>query len=213
MASYRQVICYAHRGARAYAPENTLLAFATAFDVGADAVECDVQLSRDRYPVVIHDVTVDRTTNGRGPVRMKTLAQLRDLDAGVIKRLPQRIPLVEEVLELVRHRERQINLEVKGDSPAESVATAGAIEPLLLDLPADFRSRVLVSSFELPAIARLKERLPWLRVGVLYGNQWRDQDLVAPALALGAEAIHPEVSLLTQECVTQAHQARLRVNV
>ena len=213
MAEFHRVICYAHRGARAHAPENTLLAFSTAFDVGADGIECDVQLTRDQRLVVIHDRAVNRTTNGRGPVCMKTLAQLRDLDAGWSWRLPQRIPLLEEVLQLVQRRGGCINLEVKGDTPKESIVTAKSILPLLEELPEQTRSRVLVSSFEHSVVALLIEQLPWLRVGVLYGNQWRGHDLVAPALALGAEAIHPEVSLLTEECVAEAHEASLQVNV
>jgi glycerophosphoryl diester phosphodiesterase len=209
----RPVVCYAHRGARAYAPENTLLAFAMAFDIGADAIECDVALSSDRYPVVIHDATLDRTTNGGGPVHIRTLAELRSLDVGWIRHPPERIPLLEEVLELVKCRNGQINLEVKGSSLPESLATAETIHPLLEGLEDDFRGRIVVSSFEHSTIALLKERLPWLRIGVLYGSQWRDQDLIAPALTLGAEAIHPEVGLLTKEMVARAHQAQLRVNV
>jgi glycerophosphoryl diester phosphodiesterase len=209
----RQVVCYAHRGARAHAPENTLLAFAMAFDVGADAIECDVALSSDRHPIVIHDATLDRTTSGRGPVHMRTLAELRRLDVGWIRHPPERIPLLGEVLELVKCRNGQINLEVKGSSLPESLATVEAIQPLLEGLDDDFRDQIVVSSFEHRAIALLKERLPWLRIGVLYGGQWRDQDLVPPALTLGAEAIHPEVGLLTRELVEHAHQANLRVNV
>src|SRR5215469_12347519 len=158
----RQVVCYAHRGARAYAPENTLLAFAMAFDVGADAIECDVALSSDRCPIVIHDATLDRTTSGRGPVHLRTLAELRGMDVGWIRHPPERIPLLEEVLELVKCRNGQINLEVKGGSLPESLATAEATAPLLEGLAGDFRDRVLVSSFEHTAIALLKERLPWL---------------------------------------------------
>ena len=78
--SPRRVVCYAHRGARAHAPENTLLAFALAFDLGADAIECDVQRSRDGQLVIIHDGTVDRTTGGAGLVAEHTLAKLRALE-------------------------------------------------------------------------------------------------------------------------------------
>src|SRR5215469_17981281 len=94
-------VCFAHRGARGHAPENTLLAFDLAFDLGADAVECDVRRSRDGRLVVIHDDTVDLTTNGRGPVAGKSLAELRALHAGASRRIPQVIPELEEVLELV----------------------------------------------------------------------------------------------------------------
>ena len=206
-------VCFAHRGARGHAPENTLLAFALAFELGADAVECDVRRSRDGRLVVIHDDTLDRTTNGKGPVAGKSFAELRALDAGMNRRIPQFIPALEEVLELVRRKDGQINLEIKGHTFEESIATAVAMEPVLRALPEARRSRVLVSSFEHPAIAHLKERLPWLRLGALFGREWRGQDLVAPALALGAEAIHPEVGLLSEESVLAAHLAGLRVNV
>ena len=69
MRQRREVVCYAHRGARGHAPENTLLAFDLAFDLGADAIECDVQRSRDGELVIIHDGTVNRTTNGAGRLR------------------------------------------------------------------------------------------------------------------------------------------------
>src|SRR5438270_13229735 len=78
----RRVVCYAHRGARAYAPENTLLAFDLAFDVGADAIECDVQRSSDGQLVIVHDGTVNRTTNGAGLVARLSFEELRTLDAG-----------------------------------------------------------------------------------------------------------------------------------
>ena len=78
--SARPVI--AHRGASAYAPENTLAAFELAVTQGADALELDVRLSRDGAPVVLHDHTLDRTTNLAGPVRGRTLAELRQADAG-----------------------------------------------------------------------------------------------------------------------------------
>ena len=86
------VACFAHRGARGHAPENTLLAFDLAFDLGADAVECDVRRSRDGHLVVIHDDTLNRTTNGTGSVAGKSFAELRALDAGVSRRIPQAIP-------------------------------------------------------------------------------------------------------------------------
>lgn len=109
----------AHRGASDRYPENTLLAFEQALELGAEAVECDVHLSADGEVVVIHDPTVDRTTNGHGEVAAMTLEELRRLDAG-IRRHPrfagQRIPTLSEVLELVRGR-AQVFIELKGTSP------------------------------------------------------------------------------------------------
>ena len=209
-----RVVCYAHRGARAYAPENTLLAFELAFDLGAEAIECDVQRSRDGQLVIIHDGTVNRTANGSGLVARLSFGELRALDAGGSAHLPQRIPTLDETLTLVWRRGGSINLEIKGESVAESVATAEAVEPVLRGLDEGVRTRVLVSSFEHPAVQRLKERLPWLRVGALYGSRrWRRRDMLAPALEMGAEAIHPGAGLVTSDLVRRAHDAGLRVNV
>lgn len=213
-ANTRSAVCYAHRGARAYAPENTLLAFELAFDVGAEAIECDVQRSRDGQLVILHDGTVNRTTNGAGLVAQLSFEELRALDAGRAARLPQRIPTLDETLALVRRRGGSINLEIKGESVEESVATAEAVEPALRGLDEGFRARVLVSSFEHPAVRLLKERLPWLRVGALYGGRtWRRRDMLAPALDMGAEAIHPGAGLVTADLVRRAHDAGLGVNV
>lgn len=209
----RSPICFAHRGARAHAPENTLLAFALAFDLGADAIECDVQRSRDGQLVIIHDGTVDRTTNGTGHVSEQSLNELRGLDAGRKWRLPQRIPTLEETLALVWERGGSLNLEVKGESVEESVATARALEPVLREQRPAFRKRILVSSFEHPALQLLKERLPWLRVGALFGREWNRRDLIAPARELHAEAIHPALSLTTPALIHRTHAAGLRVNV
>ena len=140
-------------GARGHAPENTLLAFDLAFDLGADAIECDVQRSRDGELVIIHDGTVNRTTNGTGAVAALTFADLRALDAGRVWRIPQRIPTLAEMLELVWRRGGSLNLEIKGESVAESVGTAEAVAPVLHALEEPLRARLLVSSFEHPAVA------------------------------------------------------------
>ncbi len=210
----RRVLCYAHRGARAYLPENTLPAFHLGYALGADGVECDVQRTRDGRLVIMHDGTVNRTTDGVGPVAVYTLDALRALDAGGGKRIRAQVPTLEETLALARAWGGLLNLEIKGDSIPDSVATAEAVEPLLRALDDEMRARLLVSSFEHPAIQALKDRLPWLRIGALYSEQeWRGRDLIAPALALRAEAIHPGLGLVTPKLVRHAHEAHLRVNV
>ncbi len=205
-------ICYGHRGARGHAPENTLLAFALAFDLGADGIECDAQLSADGQLVIIHDGTVNRTTNGRGSVRSLSADALRQLDAGS----GQRIPTLEETLALTRGRRGLLNLELKAESDAEAMAAAMAVAARLTDLPEDdsLRANIIVSSFNLPAVEAIKRRLPWLRVGALYGGRaWTRQAMIERALALDAEAIHPHPRILTAETVHAAHEAGLRVNV
>jgi glycerophosphoryl diester phosphodiesterase len=210
----KPVTIYAHRGARGHAPENTLLAFSLAFDLGADAVEFDVQRSGDGELVVIHDDTVDRTTNGRGYVRETPFEKLRELNADVRWNTPQRIPTLTETLALVEARSGAMNLEVKADSREDALATAATLESMLADLNQPMRARILVSSFELDAVAWLKSRLPWLRVGALFtGSQWRKEDMVARALDIDAEAIHPNIRLVVPDLLERAHDAGLRVNI
>lgn len=108
----------AHRGSKGTRPENTLVAFQTALDDGADGIETDVQLSRDRQMIIMHDEQVDRTTNGTGLVRDHTLAQLKALDAGIHfdpAYAATRIPTLDEVIGLLQrnHFTGIFNLELK----------------------------------------------------------------------------------------------------
>jgi glycerophosphoryl diester phosphodiesterase len=143
-----------HRGAAAEEPENTLRGFRRALDVGAAAVELDVQVTKDGRLAVIHDETVDRTTNGRGRVQDFTLAELQKLDAGS----GERISALEEVVELLRGR-GQMLVELKHPESA----------PLLLRLCRENRlfEEVRAISFWHPTIKALKEEEPRLRTGVL----------------------------------------------
>ncbi len=208
------VMCYAHRGARGHAPENTLLAFEMAFDLGAEAIECDVQRTCDGQLVILHDGTVNRTTDGKGLVAALTLAQVRALNAGRRWGLVQRVPTLDETLHLVRARSGAINLEIKGENETEAIGTAEAVAPVLAAVESPLRERLLVSSFELSAVRLLKQRLPWLRVAALYGGrEWKPRNMITLAVEMGAEAIHPGVNLATADLIREAHEAGLRVNV
>ena len=103
-----------HRGASAYAPENTLAAFNLAFEQGADGIELDVTLTKDRVPVVIHDNQVDRTTDGHGDIRQMTFAEVQQLDAGCKfdQYRGERIPTLAQVLDTLGTRGK-IVLEIK----------------------------------------------------------------------------------------------------
>ena len=101
-----------HRGDSANYPENTMAAFRAAIAAGADMIETDVRLTRDGVPVLIHDRTVDRTTDGKGYVKDMTFAELRALNAGSTA-LPQTVPTLEELLELLHSSDVTLNLEVK----------------------------------------------------------------------------------------------------
>lgn len=143
-----------HRGAAADEPENTLRAFRRALDAGAAGVELDVQMTKDGRLAVIHDETVDRTTNGRGRVQDFTLAELQRLDAG----LGEHIPALEEVVELVRGR-GQLLVELKHPEAALALLRLRR-EGLLFE---DVRA----ISFWHPAIKALKEQERRLRTGAL----------------------------------------------
>lgn len=104
----------AHRGASAYEPENTLRSFKLAFDMKADMIELDVRMSKDRHLVVVHDSTVDRTTNGRGYVKDMTLEELKKLDAGK----GETIPTLEEVIE-VGAEKTKFAIEIKEQGTEE----------------------------------------------------------------------------------------------
>lgn len=118
-----------HRGAAAWAPENTLAGIAKAADLGLEWVEFDVKLSGDGHAVLFHDDTLDRTTDGTGPVAATGLTDLRRLDAGAWfdrRFAGERIPLLEEALELCRARGLRVNLEIK-PCPGRAADTARVV--------------------------------------------------------------------------------------
>jgi glycerophosphoryl diester phosphodiesterase len=213
--SYRRVpIVFGHRGASADAPENTLAAFALALRQGADGFELDVTLSADGVPVVIHDDTLDRTTNGAGPVRLQTVAELSRLEAGYPVRFDsrfsgERIPTLAEVFQAFAGR-ALINVELKRDrSPDRSLAarTVELIQTHRLE------HSVLVSSFRISNLRRVKALNQSIPVGLLYLDA-----RVAPLMrllagGLRAEAYHPAQKYASPRTVRWCHARRLRVNV
>src|SRR5512141_45573 len=126
LPAIRRPLLIGHRGYPARFPENTLAAFAGAMDAGCDMIELDVTLTADRRVVVIHDDTLDRTTSGTGPVRERTLAQIRALDAGswfAPRFAVERVPLLSEVVAATAGR-CMLNIEIKesaydADFPAD----------------------------------------------------------------------------------------------
>jgi glycerophosphoryl diester phosphodiesterase len=185
----------AHRGASGYEPENTLRAVRRALEMGVDAVEVDVRLSRDGVPVVIHDETVDRTTNGRGLVRSMSVEELRRLDAGK----GERIPLLSEVLE-----------EVKGRCVLfAELKEVDAAEPALkLVEAAGMLDSVLFISFEQEALAAVKRLAPRSHVGLIYA---KPSDGIVAAKHLGCEFVLPHYRLATEKAVAFAHRMGLLV--
>lgn len=157
----------AHRGASAVAPPNTLAAFERAAVLGADGIEFDVHLSVDGVPVVIHDFTVDGTTDGSGRVADMSLAQLKALDAGsrfAPAFVGERIPTLQEVLEAVGDR-LLLNVELKSLSLRDE-----GLERAVVDLIEQhgLSDNVLLSSFNPLSLRRAKRIAPHILAGLLY---------------------------------------------
>jgi glycerophosphoryl diester phosphodiesterase len=152
----------AHRGGPAYAPENTLAAFRNAIDIGVDRLEMDVQMTRDGALVIIHDETVDRTTNGNGPVAGLTLAELRALDAGN----GEKIPTFEEVIALAKAGGVALLPEIK--SPH---LYPGIEEKVLQAIAAaDYGEVTIIQSFDPNSIGRLHRLDGEVNLCQLYGQ-------------------------------------------
>lgn len=166
-----------HRGNPAELPENTLASFRSALELGVDLVECDVHLSSDGRLVVIHDHTVDRTTNGRGPVRDLTGAELAALDAGG----GERVPFLEEVLDLAAGR-AHVAVELK-QAPLPYPGLEEALLGLLRE--AEMVGQCAVISFSHPSAKLVKELEPGLVTGIL--DVGRPVDPVAMLEAAGAD--------------------------
>jgi glycerophosphoryl diester phosphodiesterase len=151
----------AHRGARAYAPENTLRAFRTAIAQGLDWLEFDVQMTKDGALVVIHDETVDRTTDGSGAVRDLTLEQIRAFDAGE----GEQVPTFEEVIELAKASGAHIMPETKS-----AHLYPGLEEKMLQSLEqADYLDQTVIQSFEPDSLNTLHRLNPKANLCALYG--------------------------------------------
>ncbi len=187
-----------HRGASAYEPENTLRSFQRALSMGVAAVELDVQLTKDGRLAVIHDATLDRTTNGRGPVKDFTLAELQRLDAGQ----GEPVPSLEQVFNLVKGK---AHLVVEMKHPE-----AG---PALLQFFRKHRAfdSARVISFWHPAVKTLKEQEPRLMIGVLMVGC--PVDPVGLARAARADALILQYTYVTPELVAAAHTHGLQVYV
>ena len=192
--SYTRVL--GHRGASGEAPENTLRAFALAAEQGADGIELDTQPSADGVPVVMHDETVDRTTDGQGRVTDLPLAALTALDAGQ----GESTPTLAAALELARGR-LFVDIEIKDRG----------IEPAIANLIArlDMAEQVAISSFHPASLAAMREVAPHLPRWLL-SVAWSPVTLET-ALALGAAGVAPRASQVDAAMVAMARRHDLAV--
>ncbi|MEE1801234.1 MULTISPECIES: glycerophosphodiester phosphodiesterase family protein [unclassified Streptomyces] len=183
-----------HRGVMGVEPENTLRSFTHAERAGMDAIELDLHLSKDGALVVMHDTEVDRTTDGTGAIAERTLAELRELDAGD----GERVPVFEEVLDAVRS---PLQAEIKDVAAARALARVMRERGLV--------ERVEVSSFHDEAVAEIAALVPGVRT-VLIASRW-GEDVVERATAVGAASLALNLRRLTLEVVERAHGRGLGV--
>ncbi|MBX6395540.1 MAG: glycerophosphodiester phosphodiesterase [Alicyclobacillaceae bacterium] len=200
---------WAHRGASAEAPENTLAAFRRAVSLGVPGIELDVQLSRDGVPVVLHDPTLDRTTDGRGWVGDWTWEELRRLDAGRWfgpAFAGERIPSLAEVLSILPP-EVWLNIELK----TAPEAYPGLEERILECVHGAGRCRVLYSSFDHSSLERLQRLDPGASVGLLYDGYLLAPWNYARQAGLRVQSIHVRHWFVNRALVRGAHRRGLKV--
>ncbi len=158
-----------HRGVAGLRPENTFVSFEYALELGLNWIELDVHLSKDQQWVVIHDESLERTSNGKGLVANHTIEELQKLDAGSwfnSKYAKQKLPSLSDVLELVATKNANVNIEIKGSEHAAELNSRLMAE-FLGSYATELAYSPLVSSFDTPTIIKLRELMPDLPIGYL----------------------------------------------
>lgn len=202
-----------HRGAKNYAPENTLAAFTLALEQGADGVELDAKLSADGHIVIHHDTTVDRTTDGTGRLSRLTLSALRELDAGSFfseNFRGEKIPTLDEVFEAIGKR-AIIDVELTNyftprDRLVEKVCELVRRHAL--------QKRILFSSFYAGNLKKAAAFLPEVPRGLLAFKNWKGDWARSFGFNFGDfAALHPYVSDVTAQQVYRVHKLKRKINV
>lgn len=200
----------AHRGASGYTPENTMAAFEKAITMGADGIELDIHVSKDNRLIVCHDERVDRTTNGIGLIKDLTLSEIKKLDAGSWyskEFATERIPTLEDVLNLLKGEDLIINIELKND-----VIRYDRIEELVLNCleKTNTKRKAILSSFNHHSLIKIKKLDKEIKTGALYSC-----DLVNPwnyARLIKVDAIHPIYHSVFPRLVKECFNRNLQVN-
>ena len=207
---------FAHRGLNRVAPENTLAAFEKTADAGLTWIETDVDILGDGTPIVIHDTSLDRTTNRSGSYYGLEKADLASIDAGSWfspEFTGQPLPTLEQLIELLNRRGLNANIEIKSNEAggAMSMRLIDSILDALTGL--DPEREVFFSSFNHVLLAKIKERAPQYEVGCLYETCALYDDWKSMLELVGASYIHPEDRGLTKSKVEAFREAGFGVNV
>jgi glycerophosphoryl diester phosphodiesterase len=205
------VLVIAHRGFSGGAPENTLAAFKKAIDLGVDMIELDVLLSKDGQIVVIHDDTLNRTTNGKGRVTDYTLDELKQLDAGSwfeTQFSGEKIPTLKEVLELTRGQ-MLLNIELKKGDLGRYTMMDLADRSLQEVEEVGMLNQVVFASFDPSAIDRILEKNPQIPVALIYNQSWTFPHEVTGGRSISVLSCSGKV--LTETNISKAHQRGMKV--
>ena len=209
----------AHRGASGYAPETTLASYRMALQMKVDYLELDLQMTADGELVAIHDTTVDRTTNGKGPVGSKTLDQLKELDAGSWfnrvfpdkarnEYVGEKIPTLQEIIDLAKPTPAGLYIELKSPELYPPDFEAKLLSILRRN---KFEQRVLVQSFNAHSVEKMKSLDAGIRTALLVGNL--SGEPVGAALKVRANELAINYELLTPDIVKRARDNGLTIAV
>ncbi|RFA37181.1 glycerophosphodiester phosphodiesterase [Virgibacillus dokdonensis] len=202
---------YAHRGASYYAPENTMPAFELAYQMQADGIETDVQLTKDQVPVLIHDENVKRTTNSSGYIKDYTYHELCQLDAGSwfspnYAHTP--IPTLEDFLTWAKHKPLYLNIELKNNKVAYH-----HIEAIVYEYISAYQltNRTTISTFNPNSVVKLLNYRKNIEIALLTSRRYRYPIHVAKEL--GASALHLKYKLITPKIVASAYEQNVKLRL
>lgn len=209
----RKVDNVAHRGATGYAPENTIAAFDKGVEMKADYIEIDVQRNKDGELVIIHDNTVDRTTDGTGYVKDLTFEQIRELDAGSWKGeqfTGEKIPTFDEILDRY-HGRTGILIELKSPElyPGIEAQVAEKLKARNLDKPQN--EKIIIQSFNFESMKITNSLLPKVPIGVLTSNRAHTTEQALKEFATYADYFNPSYGIVSKELVDQVHSLGMKI--
>lgn len=207
----KKVLNIAHRGFSGIYPENTMLAFRKAIEVGADGIETDLQMTHDGVIVICHDEKIDRTTNGIGFISQYNYDELCKFDAGVKFSQDfsgEQIPTLDEFLDYAKDKNILINMELKN-----SIINYDGLEKKVIDKIYEYKleKHVIISSFNHYSMVKVKEYNPNIKTGLLCAATLCNAGKYVKDV--GADAIHPFFpSVMDKSIVNEIKNERIKIN-
>lgn len=194
------MILIGHRGAKAHAPENTTAGFSKGIKLGANAIEFDIRFTKDKVPVVIHDATLDRTTNGKGKVSSFKLAELRKLDAGN----GERMPTLKEALLFCKKQKITPLVELKEKSHTKIIA----------DTIKQTKTNPIVLSFHPEALKQFKTHAPKIETAFLFSNKIKNiVGFMKLGKVLKANWLFGRKDIVDKKLIETAHKWKFKIAV